>query len=100
MLVEADVGDGGDTERAVAEAVERFGGIDVLVNNGGVGDSARPRGEARRWEHTLRINLTGALLMAPCRAAATPVTSSGVALPMDGGTTSVGPPRSPLANRL
>jgi NAD(P)-dependent dehydrogenase (short-subunit alcohol dehydrogenase family) len=48
---------------AIAAAVERFGGIDVLVNNAGVGDSGLLLDESlERWEQTLRINLTGAFL--------------------------------------
>jgi NAD(P)-dependent dehydrogenase (short-subunit alcohol dehydrogenase family) len=50
------VGEAADCERAVAEAVARFGGVDVLVNNAGVADAD--------WERTLRVNLTGAHLMA------------------------------------
>ena len=48
---------------AIGAAVERFGGIDVLVNNAGVGDSAALLDESlERWEETMRINLTGAFL--------------------------------------
>jgi NAD(P)-dependent dehydrogenase (short-subunit alcohol dehydrogenase family) len=54
-VVTADVGEPADCERAVAAAVERFGGVDVLVNNAGVSDEG--------WDRTLRINLTGAHLM-------------------------------------
>src|SRR5439155_14947551 len=65
LVVEADVGDAADAERAVAAAVERFGGVDVLINNAGVGDSAPALEETLEgWERTLRINLTGAFLMA------------------------------------
>ena len=48
----------------MAAAVERFGGIDVLVNNAGVGESAEVLEESlERWESTLRVNLTSAFLM-------------------------------------
>jgi NAD(P)-dependent dehydrogenase (short-subunit alcohol dehydrogenase family) len=48
---------------AIDAAVEHFGGIDVLVNNAGVGDSGPLLEESlERWEETLRINLTGAFL--------------------------------------
>jgi meso-butanediol dehydrogenase/(S,S)-butanediol dehydrogenase/diacetyl reductase len=60
----ADVTDPRAAAAAVAAAVERFGGVDVLVNNAGVGDSAALLDESLEgWESTLRINLTGAFLM-------------------------------------
>src|SRR5262245_61170909 len=37
LPVRADVRDPADAERLVAETVRRFGGLDVLVNNAGVG---------------------------------------------------------------
>ncbi len=63
-VVSADVGDPAAAGAAVAAAVERFGGVDVLVNNAGVGESAPVLEETlERWESTLRTNLTGAFLM-------------------------------------
>ena len=59
----ADVTSRDEAAAAVGAAVEQFGGIDVLVNNAGVGDSAALLDESlERWEETLRINLTGAFL--------------------------------------
>jgi NAD(P)-dependent dehydrogenase (short-subunit alcohol dehydrogenase family) len=59
----ADVTSSEQAAAAVGATVERFGGIDVLVNNAGVGDSAPLLDESlERWEETLRINLTGAFL--------------------------------------
>jgi len=53
LVVEADVGDARDVERALSAAVERFGGVDVLVNNAGVGDSAPVLEETLEgWERT------------------------------------------------
>jgi NAD(P)-dependent dehydrogenase (short-subunit alcohol dehydrogenase family) len=67
LAVEADVGRASDADAAVARAVEAFGGVDVLVNNAGVGDSGPILDETlERWEETLRTNLTGAFLMTQC----------------------------------
>lgn len=64
VVVQADVGDVGDARRAVAEAVEALGGLDLVVNNAGVGESGRAGDEPlERWEATLRTNLTGAFLI-------------------------------------
>jgi NAD(P)-dependent dehydrogenase (short-subunit alcohol dehydrogenase family) len=63
LATQADVGSSEQAGAAVAAAVERFGGIDVLVNNAGVGDSGAILDESlERWEETLRINLTGAFI--------------------------------------
>jgi NAD(P)-dependent dehydrogenase (short-subunit alcohol dehydrogenase family) len=60
----ADVGSRDQAASVVTAAVERFGGIDVLVNNAAVGDSSPILDEPlERWEETLRINLTGSFLM-------------------------------------
>ncbi|MDX6408152.1 MAG: hypothetical protein QOE13_1223 [Gaiellaceae bacterium] len=59
----ADVTSPEQAAGAIGAAVERYGGIDALVNNAGVGDSAALLEESlERWEETLRINLTGAFL--------------------------------------
>jgi 3-oxoacyl-[acyl-carrier protein] reductase len=60
----ADVSVPGDVKRLVAEAVERFGRIDVLVNNAGIYGPMGPAEEVswEDWEHTIRINLFGSVL--------------------------------------
>jgi NAD(P)-dependent dehydrogenase (short-subunit alcohol dehydrogenase family) len=64
-VVAGDVGSQADVDRAVASAHERFGGVDVVVNNAGVGDSGTALDETlESWERTLRINATGAFLTA------------------------------------
>jgi meso-butanediol dehydrogenase / (S,S)-butanediol dehydrogenase / diacetyl reductase len=63
LATPADVASPEQVAAAVGATVERFGGIDALVNNAGVGDSAPLLEESlERWEETLRINLTGAFL--------------------------------------
>ena len=68
LAVSADVADETAVQSAVAAAVSRFGGLDIVVNNAGVGDSAPVLEEtAEGWDSTLRANLTGAFLI--CREA-------------------------------
>ena len=73
LAVTADVGVAGDAERAVAETVTRFGGLDALVLNAGVGvehDSLLDL-EPAGFDAVLRTNVTGAFLVA--RAAIRPL---------------------------
>ena len=67
--VAADVSREGDVTAAVAQVVERFGRIDVLVNSAGVSMNARRRlvdTTTAEWERLVTTNLTGTYLM--CRA--------------------------------
>ena len=59
-IVRCDVRDQAQVDAAVAEAVERLGGLDVLINNAGVGfaQSAGDRPDERA-EALLQINLRG-----------------------------------------
>jgi meso-butanediol dehydrogenase/(S,S)-butanediol dehydrogenase/diacetyl reductase len=64
VVAQADVGSADDAAAAVAAALDTFGGLDVVVNNAGVGESAPLLDESpERWEETLRTNLTGAFLV-------------------------------------
>ncbi|GAA1263653.1 SDR family oxidoreductase [Saccharothrix xinjiangensis] len=58
--VRADVADDGSVRAAIAEVVERFGRLDVLVNNAGVGAqgdvAANPDAE---WLRVLDVNVLG-----------------------------------------
>jgi len=59
-----DVADEADVERVVAEALERFGRIDVLVNNAGisgVGDVGETTVE--QWDQVMRVNVRSVFLM-------------------------------------
>lgn len=65
LTVSADVGRPEDAQRVIGAAVEAFPGLDLLVNNAGVGDSAAALEEdVDSWDAVLRTNLTGAFLMA------------------------------------
>jgi NAD(P)-dependent dehydrogenase (short-subunit alcohol dehydrogenase family) len=63
-----DVSDEAEVDAAVAACVERFGGLDVLVNGAGILRSDHLH-ELRTadWERVLRVNLTGTFFF--CRAA-------------------------------
>ena len=55
----ADVTDDAGRVAAVAEVEREFGGIDILLNNAGVADLARPEKLAvDEWERVVNINLT------------------------------------------
>ncbi|MGA5508196.1 SDR family NAD(P)-dependent oxidoreductase [Streptomyces umbrinus] len=60
-----DLSDQAVVDRAVATAVEGFGGLDILVNNAGVYDTMSAAGDVSdaEWERIIRINLTAPFLM-------------------------------------
>jgi len=65
----ADVGQEQDVHAAVAEVMDRFGRIDVLINCAGVSMNARRRlvdTTTPEWERLIATNLTGTYLM--CRS--------------------------------
>jgi NAD(P)-dependent dehydrogenase (short-subunit alcohol dehydrogenase family) len=57
-----DVGDRAAVGEMVADALKQLGGLDVLINNAGIGGPTRPVHELdpADWDAVLRINLTGA----------------------------------------
>lgn len=58
--VQADVRDYSDVQRTLDTVVKRFGGLDVLVNNAGVGIFSRVADMTpEQWAATLDTNLTG-----------------------------------------
>jgi NAD(P)-dependent dehydrogenase (short-subunit alcohol dehydrogenase family) len=66
LVVPTDVRLEADVERLISTTTQKFGRLDVLVNNAGI---AGPTALARDlsladWEETLRVNLTGAFLCA------------------------------------
>jgi NAD(P)-dependent dehydrogenase (short-subunit alcohol dehydrogenase family) len=64
--LQADVADEGQVDRAVAAAVERLGGLDLLVNCAGIGGPGSPVTDTpvEAFRRTLEVNLVGAFLMA------------------------------------
>jgi NAD(P)-dependent dehydrogenase (short-subunit alcohol dehydrogenase family) len=57
-----DVSDEGQVERLVADTVEAFGGLDVLVNNAGIGEQPTPIDErpSSDWQRVIDVNLSSA----------------------------------------
>jgi 3-oxoacyl-[acyl-carrier protein] reductase len=61
VVVRMDVADAGQIKAGFKQAVERFGKLDILVNNAAVTrDALAVRMKADDWEAVLRTNLTGA----------------------------------------
>jgi NAD(P)-dependent dehydrogenase (short-subunit alcohol dehydrogenase family) len=62
-FVLADVASEADASRMVAFAQDRFGSLDVLVNNaGGVEEPYFPDGEPEHWGRAIDLNLRGVML--------------------------------------
>lgn len=63
-----DVSDAEAVERTVGAVVERFGTLDILINNAGIAiDGLLLRMKRDDWERTIDINLSGAFYF--CKAA-------------------------------
>jgi acetoacetyl-CoA reductase len=53
-----------DCERVVAEVIDRYGRLDVLVNNAGITvDKSVRRMTPQEWDHVIEVNLSGAFYM-------------------------------------
>ena len=65
VVVPGDVGEPAHADELVDAARSRFGGLDALVLNAGIGDS-QPAGDdtPAAWDATIRTNLTGSFLVA------------------------------------
>ena len=65
VAVTGDLGEQSVVDQVVATAVERFGGVDVLVNNAGIMDrmSALADVSDTEWERVIRVNLTAPFLL-------------------------------------
>jgi NAD(P)-dependent dehydrogenase (short-subunit alcohol dehydrogenase family) len=64
VYVRADTSKPGDNEALVAAAVKAFGGLDIAVNNAGIGGASAPVGEypVESWDKVIAVNLTGVFL--------------------------------------
>ncbi|MCI0432355.1 MAG: SDR family oxidoreductase [Gemmatimonadetes bacterium] len=61
---ECDVRDRHDVAAFVADVIEQFGGVHILINNAGIArDRALWRMEDEEWDDVIRTNLTGAFNM-------------------------------------
>lgn len=60
-FVRADVSVDAEVAEMVAEAVDRFGGLDIAVNNAGIEGALAPTAEYPEeiWDRVIAINLTG-----------------------------------------
>ena len=64
LAVDCDVTDSASIEAAVNAAVDRFGGIDILVNNSGTSFRAQPEEIPEdEWDRVLDTNLKGAWMV-------------------------------------
>ena len=62
--IRCDVTDGNDVDAAVAACVERFGGLDIVVNNSGINVRKLPHElDLAEWQTVIDVNLTGVFLM-------------------------------------
>jgi 3alpha(or 20beta)-hydroxysteroid dehydrogenase len=76
VFVRHDVADEGSWEAAVGTAVERFGGLHVLVNNAGIGHTATiAKHTLADYERVIGVNQTGVFL--GIRAVIDPMTAAG-----------------------
>lgn len=63
LYLHHDVADETDWEQTIATTMDRFGRLDVLVNNAGVGWGGPPEDETlERWRKLMSINLDGVFL--------------------------------------
>ncbi|GGQ33748.1 SDR family NAD(P)-dependent oxidoreductase [Streptomyces mutabilis] len=65
VTVTGDLGEQDVVDRVTATAVERFGGVDVLVNNAGIMDSMSAPADVSdaEWNRVLRVNLTAPFML-------------------------------------
>ena len=64
LAVETDVTDEASVEAAIEATVDRFGGLDCLVNNAGIAGPTKPIEDVAvdEWSHTMDVNALGPFL--------------------------------------
>ncbi|HEY1582649.1 MAG TPA: SDR family oxidoreductase [Chthoniobacterales bacterium] len=63
--IQADVSKEADVQTMFAEAIKRFGTLDILINNAGLQqDAAFHEMTLQQWERVIKVNLTGQFLCA------------------------------------
>ncbi|MFF5927729.1 SDR family NAD(P)-dependent oxidoreductase [Streptomyces hydrogenans] len=65
VAVTGDLSEQAVVDTVTATAVERFGGVDVLVNNAGIMDGMQALADVTdaEWERVIRVNLTAPFLL-------------------------------------
>ncbi|HEY5856326.1 MAG TPA: SDR family oxidoreductase [Aldersonia sp.] len=77
LAVESDVSNPDDCRVAVAAAMDRFGRVDVLINNAGIEDhDPASRLPMESFQRVMDVNVTACFVMAQAAAAAMPAGSS------------------------
>ncbi|MDD2601053.1 MAG: 3-oxoacyl-[acyl-carrier-protein] reductase [Kiritimatiellae bacterium] len=72
LAVAVDVGDGDAVNACIKEVMEKFGRIDIMVNNAGITkDTLLIRMSDQDWDDVMRVNLKGTFLFS--RAVARPM---------------------------
>lgn len=66
VAVSGDLSEQAVVAQVTATAVDRFGGVDVLVNNAGIMDSMSALADVSddEWERVIRVNLTAPFMLA------------------------------------
>jgi 2-dehydro-3-deoxy-D-gluconate 5-dehydrogenase len=61
LVAKADIGNGDEVKEAVAKGIDRFGKIDILINNAGISGPAKPFSEysEQEWMAVIQTNIQG-----------------------------------------
>lgn len=62
VFVHLDVGDGAQWQAAMAQTLDRYGRLDVLVNNAGVSGALQERMSVEHFDHIMAVNARGTFL--------------------------------------